>query len=137
MSDKYVLDACSLIAFYNDEEGADVVHSLLKRADTTELKLYLHKLNFLEIYYGYLKDGKDIAGLADNTTKTLPISIIDSIDDILFYEAARIKANYRLSLADAIALSLAKKLNASVVTADHHEFNIVENKEAIEFLWIR
>lgn len=33
MSDYYVLDACALIAFLNDEAGADVVEELLRKSN--------------------------------------------------------------------------------------------------------
>jgi hypothetical protein len=45
------MDACALLAFLNDESGADVVESLLQQIKTGECTLFMHKLNILEIYY--------------------------------------------------------------------------------------
>ena len=42
-----------------------------------------------------------------------------------------------LSLADSLALAETKINNASLLTADHHEFDIVEQKENISFCWLR
>ena len=56
MMEIFVLDACSLIAFFNDEEGADQVENLLRMAEEKKVKLYMNKLNILEIYYGVYRD---------------------------------------------------------------------------------
>jgi hypothetical protein len=42
----------------------------------------------------------------------------------------------KISLADSIALSTAYLLKG-MVTSDHHEFDIIEQKEKISFCWIR
>ena len=47
------------------------------------------------------------------------------------------KKQYRLSLADAIGLAAAIISNASFVTADHHELDVIEKNENISFTWIR
>jgi predicted nucleic acid-binding protein len=67
----------------------------------------------------------------------LPITIIDGIKDEVFREAARIKTQYKMSLADSIALGEASIMGASLLTSDHHEFDAVEKSESISFLWIR
>ena len=45
MSEQYVMDACALLAFLNEEQGGDVVETLLRKANTSECSLYMHKLN--------------------------------------------------------------------------------------------
>ncbi len=40
-------------------------------------------------------------------------------------------------MADSIALGLGKQLKAKVVTADHHEFDKIEEKKSADFYWIR
>jgi len=51
MNDLYVLDACSLISVLTNEKGADVVKNLLQKAVNGEIKILMHKVNFLEVYY--------------------------------------------------------------------------------------
>jgi PIN domain nuclease of toxin-antitoxin system len=46
---KYVLDACALIAFLNDEDGAQRVEQLLSQADRAPNTLFMHEINLLEI----------------------------------------------------------------------------------------
>ena len=53
-------------------------------------------------------------------------------------EAGRLKACYRISIADSVALAEASVSWGRLLTADHHEFDAVEKKEGnIGFCWIR
>ena len=62
MKETFVLDACSLIAFLDDEEGAGKVEDILRKARRNECAIYMNKLNILEIYYGvFREDGKEKA----------------------------------------------------------------------------
>lgn len=51
MSDTFVLDACALIAFLANEQGAAEVEEVLKAGSTGEATLYINKVNLLEVYY--------------------------------------------------------------------------------------
>lgn len=138
MKPVFVLDACSLIAFFNDEAGADVVQDLLEQASQNDIELIISIINLLEIYYGiYREDGEDMAEQSLLKVKNLPITIINTISDEVFKESAKLKATYRISLADAIALAEANVRAAHIVTADHHEFDILEKQNVIKVLWIR
>ena len=65
------------------------------------------------------------------------IKIIDKISDEVLKRAGILKSKYRISLADAIVLAESIIRKVIIITADHHEFDIIEKKENIEFLWIR
>ena len=65
------------------------------------------------------------------------INVIDGLSDFVFHEAGRIKTLYKMSLADSIALGETSVLGATILTSDHHEFDIVEQNEKIKFAWIR
>ena len=71
-----------------------------------------------------------------NHIKELNI-IIGEFTDKIFLEAGRLKATYRISLADSIALAEAIVSDGILLTADHHEFDLIETSEEIKFLWIR
>jgi len=51
MNNVFVFDACSLIALLSNEDGADVIKDLLQKAATGEIKILIHKINLLEVYY--------------------------------------------------------------------------------------
>ena len=69
--------------------------------------------------------------------KTLPLDIIREFDDQMLKHAISFKITYAMSVADAIALGLAKTRNAILVTADHHEFDPIDQANALDFHWIR
>ncbi|HCE46128.1 MAG TPA: VapC toxin family PIN domain ribonuclease [Lentisphaeria bacterium] len=138
MKKLFVLDACALIAFLNDEPGAEKVENLLRLSVSEDTQLVMHKINLLEVYYDtYRVKGKKIADEMLKSVKRLPIVVDDSFDDEIFFESARLKAVYKISLADSIALALSATRKASIVTADHHDFDKIEKKEKLSFEWIR
>jgi PIN domain nuclease of toxin-antitoxin system len=61
MSDKYVLDACSLIAHFNQEKGADKVKSIITRAVDGNSTVFVHRLNLFEVYYDLLRSVRFLA----------------------------------------------------------------------------
>ena len=134
----FILDACALVAFFNDESGADVVERLLNDANNGNCIVVMNKYNLLEVYYGYLRaNGENFAESVFSIVASSCIKIPDILTDNLFRQAGKLKVAYRLSLADAIFLAQAIEDNAIVVTSDHHELNIVEQSGKFEFLWIR
>jgi len=138
MVNNYILDACALAAFFNDEDGADVVQSLLLEADEAKSQIYMNKLNLFEVYYGIRRElGLQKAEEFYDMAKRLPITVINGISDDVFREAGRIKSSYKMSLADSIALGEASIMDAPIITSDHHEFDAVEKHENIRFKWIR
>jgi predicted nucleic acid-binding protein len=69
--------------------------------------------------------------------KKLPVVINREISDELFITAGKLKASYRMSIADSIALAEAFVSDGMLLTADHHELDVVEHCENIKFYWIR
>jgi len=130
-----VLDACALIAFFNNETGAEVVASVLDEIPSVDMSA----INLLEIAYDAIRQSGDPHSANEilDAVSQLPIRIHWEIDYALFHHAARLKAAYRISLADACALALAKTLNAPVVTTDHHEFDALDQQGIATFVWIR
>jgi predicted nucleic acid-binding protein len=135
---KYVLDACSLIAHFNEEEGAPKVKSIITDAINSNSAIYIHRVNLFEVYYDLLRSGgKDMARDAMASVDDFLIHIIDSITDELMKEAARFKLSYKISVADAFALATAKLEDATLVTADHHEFDVIDEANELSILWFR
>ena len=138
MADKYVLDACALLAFFYREDGFGIVKSVLEQADAGDVEIYINKFNLYEVYYDIIRSkGLQQAEDCYAIVLKLPIKIIDGISDPVFREAGRIKTKYKMSIADSIALGETSVLGASILTSDHHEFDPVEQNEGIKFVWIR
>lgn len=138
MNDSYVLDACALLALINNEEGADSVEAVLREALDGKVEVYMNKINVYEIYYGiYRVEGKNKADETYKLIQRQPINIINSFEDDVFEEAAKLKSKYKMSLADSIALGKTVFRNAFLLSSDHHEFDLVEQHEEIRICWIR
>ena len=138
MAAKYVLDSCALLAFIYKESGYDIIRSVLAQADNGSAEVYMNKLNLFEVYYNIIRtDGVQQAENVYAAVLKLPITIINGITDGVFRNAGRIKTQYKMSLADSIALGEALILDASILTSDHHEFDVIEKNTDIRFTWIR
>lgn len=138
MKNIYVLDACSLIALINNEQGADDVEKVLQKALYGTAEVYMNKINLYEVYYGiYGASGRQKADEAHSLIKKLPVKITEIFSDNIFIEAARLKSLYKMSLADSIALGESIVRNAQLLTADHHEFDAIEKQEKVKIYWIR
>jgi len=138
MNNLFVLDACSLIALLSNEVGTDVVKDLLQKATNGEIKVLMHKVNFLEVYYYiYKRYNEQTALKLLKDIKITPIKIDTEITDDIFIKAGRLKSLYKMSLADSIGLAETIINDGYFVTADHHELEIVQKKENINIIWIR
>lgn len=138
MRDIFILDACALIATLNDENGADKVDYIFQKAEYKECLVYINKLNLLEVYYTICKriDVRKAEEILVELSDT-PLIIIDRLEDDVFKEAGRLKAIYKISLADSIALAEARVREAQLVTSDHHEFDVIDKDGEVKFYWIR
>ncbi|MCL1864025.1 MAG: PIN domain-containing protein [Defluviitaleaceae bacterium] len=138
MKKNYILDACALIAAIKQENGALVVAELYEEAIKGELNIIINKVNLLEVYYGFRREhGKEYAEIILKSVVDSVVKVSDISMDVLI-EAGKIKSDYRrISLADSIALAEASVSGGYVVTADHHEMDVLDKAGVVKFLWIR
>jgi PIN domain nuclease of toxin-antitoxin system len=134
-SEKFVLDACAIIAFLKKEDGTKIVKDIFK----SKSEIFLHAVTLLEVYYDLLREIGEIgANSFIDYIKQTNIKIIYLINEETIKAAGYFKANYKISLGDTFVLAAAKLNSATIVTSDRHEFEIVEkNEKNLEFLWIR
>jgi ribonuclease VapC len=130
---RYVLDSYAMIAYFEDEPGADRVAQILRQLIQGKAKGYMSVVNWGEVYYNTMRE----EGVAEAEKVILqldkfPIQIIEVNRDFA-YEAAKLKGKYRIAYADCFAVALSVKLNASLVTGDS-EFKKL--KERISIQWI-
>jgi uncharacterized protein len=136
-AERFVLDACALIAYLNDEPGADGVADLLERAQQGRAHLYVAAVNIYEVYYDCLKRDAAQAKQLVEDVYGLPISVVEALDRPLMVAAGWFKVAYRVSLADSVALGLAQELNARFVSTDHHELDRIERDGKAPLHWLR
>ena len=133
----YVLDACALITFLNDETGSDIIEDLLKKAIDGQISIFMNIINLIEVHYANIRNlGQEQAAVILEKIYASPIQVITNFSSAVFQEASRLKAFYKCSLADAIGLACAIDVSGQFVTSDHHELEAIEEKESIPILWL-
>lgn len=122
-----------MLAFLNRESGFEKVKSLLREAERSKEPLLMNEINIGEVYHMTAKD-RSLEQAEDflHRLETLPIqAVANSFTAVL--EAAKLKARFPISYADAFAVATAIRMTAVVVTGDP-EFRQVEHLVTIEWL---
>ena len=118
MPDRYVLDTSAIAAFTDQEEGATEVERLLDAARRDECQVEACAISLMELYYIALQEkDEDEATKLIALVKAWPVTWIYP-DERLLLQAGKIKATYRLSVADAIIAAVAKLRQAKLVHKD-------------------
>ncbi len=129
----FVLDSFALLAFLEGEAGLARVKALLKNAEKGLCQVYLSWINLGEVLYITEREqGQRRARETLAHIQALPIELLEVTPQVVL-EAAHIKANHRLSYADAFAVVAALGQGATVLTGDF-EFKTVETIVNIEWL---
>lgn len=128
-----VLDSYALMAFFEDEPGADLVRGLILKAEEDNIKLLMSVVNLGEVWYSIARTTspktadqyiRDIEGMA--------IEIVDA-DWPLTHLAATFKVDGNISYGDCFAAALAKNRKAELITGDK-EFKVLEGE--IKIYWL-
>jgi len=121
----YLLDTSALLTLRDDEAGAEEVAKILMQAEAETVKVFGCFMTLMEIFYRVWKDENEVEGkLAYAQCQSLPIEWIHESTELL-EQAARLKANYRLSLADAWIAASAVLQEACLIHKDP-EFNALD-----------
>jgi predicted nucleic acid-binding protein len=114
----YVFDASALFAFLQDKPGASKVEGLLTEARRGRAKVLMSAVNYGEVYGKILRDsGPEQALRAVHAVSPLPIEVLDATRPRAF-QAADVKAKYKLYYVDSFAAALAIEHKATLVTSD-------------------
>ncbi len=130
---RIVLDASALVAFFENEPGAEEVEEIVREAMDGKKELLMSVVNWGEVYYSrWQKGGPEAAAKALHEIGQLSIEVVDA-DQELTKLAAEFKAKFKLPYADSFAAALAKVRRASVVTKDS-DFSKVAKEISIEVI---
>ena len=128
-----VLNSYALMAFFEDEPGADLVRALLLKAEESDLKLLMSVVNLGEVWYSVARTtSPETADQYVHEIDGMAIDIVDA-DWIQTHQAAVFKANGNIAYGDCFAASLAKNRKAELVTGDK-EFKALEGE--IKITWL-
>jgi predicted nucleic acid-binding protein len=127
--DGFVIDTSALLTLIEDEDGAERVDQVLRSE-----RVWIPWLVLLELNYITRQErGETEADRRYALMKQLPVTILWSVDEPTLLTAARIKASYHLSLADAVIAAVAMKLNATLLHKDP-EFEVLTGQLCPEAL---
>jgi predicted nucleic acid-binding protein len=127
--DGFVVDTSALLTLIEDEIGAERVDQVLR----TE-RVWIPWLVLLEVNYITRQErGEAEADRRYALMKQLPVTILWSMDEPTLLTAARIKASYHLSLADAVIAAFTMQLNANLLHKDP-EFEVLASQLVMEAL---
>lgn len=116
------------MVFYLGEAGSDRVESYLEQISGGETKGYLNIINLAEFHYILRRISKTTAGEKERNLRSFGVKIVPVTDNSpLWREAATIKADNALSLADAFAASTALLRKGTLLTGSDVEFDRVKD----------
>ena len=129
MSDEYVFDTEAIIAFLYTEPGHETVSALLDPVFANESDGFLAATNASEVYYLVARFEGDDGAPTDASLRTADRDLralqarglrIEAADWRL---AAEVKAPGRIALADAFAVALAHRREATLVAGGDDDFD--------------
>jgi len=129
-----VLDSWALMAFFEDEAGAEKVEDLLLKAEESGKPLLMCVVNWGEVWYNIARrEGEPVADRFMDDIGKMAIEIVDA-DRELTLLAAKFKSKHTMAYADCYAAALAKQRRGDLVTGDK-EFESVAREVKIQ--WVR
>ena len=132
--ERYVLDSYAVIAYLNDEPGAQVLHDILQLAQQGQVTVYMSWVNLGEVYYRLQRIyGRQLARKSIEIIKSWPVTFL-IVDEQTTLIAGDIKSRFRLAYADAFAAAAAISNQGILLTGDP-EFKQLEGK-VIKIKWL-
>ncbi|HET6454460.1 MAG TPA: type II toxin-antitoxin system VapC family toxin [Armatimonadota bacterium] len=131
-----VLDANALVALIHNEPGGSSVADML---DDPGNSCLVHAVNLCEVYYDLARThGEPKARQVIEDLMSGPLAVREDMDLEFWQTAGAHKARLRrVSLADCFCMSLAVRVGGDLVTADHHEFDPVQQEGICTIRFIR
>lgn len=118
MSERQVLDTSAILAYFEDEDGADLVAEALLGAARGERSVSVSFVSLTELQYILIQERDSAsADRALAVVRSWPVDIVHSTDAVC-RQAAVFKAAHRISLADAFVAATAKLRNAALIHKD-------------------
>ena len=131
--EKFVIDACAMLAYLNNEDGSTVIEEVLQKGQRQEAKVFLTAMDLAEIYHVILKEeGREKAIKVMVLIRNLPLERV-GLDESLLMMAGEIRLQHPLTLGDALVAAVAKSMKAKIITGDR-DFKKLEKE--LDIIWI-
>ena len=126
-------DSEPILAFFLGEAGGDEVIDILEKIENGEAQGYINIINLTEVQYILSRISPKIAEEKQRILRIYGLKVVPIEDNGIWREAAQIKCNHSMSLADAFAVATAKNLKTKLVVSTDKEFKNLD----VELLKIR
>lgn len=126
-------DSEAILAFFFGEAGGDQVRDILEKIENSEAEGYINIINLTEVHYILSRISPEVAEEKQRILRAYGLRVVPIEDNGLWREAAQMKCNHSLSLADAFAIATAKSYKTKLVAGRDKEFNNL----GVELLRIR
>ncbi len=127
---RFVLDTSAWLTLIEDEDGAETVEGLIRQAEIGTAIVMSSFMSYMEVFYiSFQERGQAEAETRLEMMEALPVLRVES-NRILATAAGRLKAKYRLSLADSWIAALAQESSSTLVHKDP-EFDDVPDMEKV------
>ena len=118
MAERYILDTSAILAFLGGERGADKVERLLRGSRAGRFQVLACSITLMEVFYTAVREkGEDEAVRLLALVRAWPLRWVYPDEKVLLH-AGRLKASYRLSVADALIAAVARLRQATWVHKD-------------------
>jgi predicted nucleic acid-binding protein len=118
VAERYALDTSAILAFLGGEQGADRIGRLLRGARAGRFRVLACSITLMEVFYTAMRvKGEDEAVRLLALVKAWPLEWVYPDEEVLL-QAGRLKASYRLSVADALIAAVARLHHAKLVHKD-------------------
>jgi len=122
---KFLLDTSALLAYIEDEQGADRVEEILNQEH-----VLLPWAALMEVYYMTIREkGQHEAENRYAMLKHSSAEILWTMSEACLLRAANLKSQFRLSFADAIIAAYAIQASAILVHKDPEYESLVDQLE--------
>lgn len=133
MQANLTFDSEPILAFFLGEPGGKIVNDYLTKVQRKEIEGFINVINLTEVYYVLYRLNPSQADQTCRALNHIGVTVLPVEDDDLWREAAKIKAQHSLSLADAFAVATAEKQKSTLVVGSDKEFDGLP----VKFLKIR
>jgi len=121
-----VFDTEVILAFYLGESGGKDVERRLVKISKGEIKGYMNIVNLTEFYYILYRRSPKLAEEKERNLRDYGLEIVPVDDEVLWKEAAKMKGEYALSLADVFTVATARVKKAILLVGRNMEFDSID-----------
>ena len=133
------LDAFALMAWLQNESGADQVEAFLHQTQQREDQhCFMSLINLGEVYYQLFRKRGTVRADAfwDEALRgVIPITVVE-VTRKRVLQASRLKARYPIALADAFAIQLALEKQLPLVTGDPEIETPEKLERSLQVIWL-